>query len=276
MTKFVVTRQALHVVLREKLKSPKLQMTIGTNENVEDISSLSESQNKNVRKCLSHSSWWNEHLSLKRNVVDITDLSSSSAVNVTDPSMASSTIGNNTKKSHTDSSIGSSTIGNNTKKMYRLTAAQANKKQIIKLKNKEEENTAYSTAIKEGLKLCEAAKKNRKEGVIHDGIRVIVKKINNKFLHNFDRKITRTTLLRYHERNVTEPLTKVPKTKIPEALYSALDYHTSMLRVRTMFLFISNLQHLTYYINFLGIRIRRGQIKRYYRSFGNSDKGDSP
>ena len=55
-------------------------------------------------------------------------------------------------------------------------------------------------------------------------------------------------MLRYQAKNVTEPLQKGPKTKIPDALYKSLDYHTSMLQIckKYMFSFTFSTSHMIF------------------------------
>ena len=199
-TKFCVTRQALHKELR-KLQSPAHVGAIVTAKEI-DVSSLSSY----VRSPSTTATSPGE----KRK---IGERSASPSVTVV-----------TNENDNTDVEV---------LRSVRLNTSQTQKLNLLKKVKGETEADVYARAMKEAcsrLKIASDLREDAKEG---EGLRGICADVNEKYLKNHPRKISRSSVQRYSKRNGTNfhPKKRGPQSKVPEALLNAMKCETSMMQV---------------------------------------------
>ena len=90
----------------------------------------------------------------------------------------------------------------------------------------------YQKALAEATDLYEKALEFRKMGGIGaDGARAICDLVNQKYLTKFEKKLSKTTLIRYQSKGISVPSKRGPPAKISDNLIECLSLHAAMMQV---------------------------------------------
>ena len=118
-----------------------------------------------------------------------------------------------------------------TKKKLRKPSTMVSKERADRAKNQREAEVEYAKALAEGTTKYAETLKNRARGMIGEGARYICDFVNTKYLTEFDRKLTKTTLIRYTEKGQSTPYKRGPPPKVSNTLLDCLTIHSSMMQV---------------------------------------------
>ena len=118
-------------------------------------------------------------------------------------------------------------------KTVRLNTSQKQKINLLKKVKSENEGDVYAKAMTEACSRLKIASDLRNDWKQEEGLRGICADVNEKYLKNHPRKISRTSVQRYSKKNETNfhPKKRDPQLKVPEAFLDAMKYEASIMQV---------------------------------------------